>query len=114
MHALVSHSILGTRTVSWNTNGIMVLNWILLSPYSLETNGIMAPVGQVFGDLDLTDRRSLPRGEAGEGASGRREKLLGLLGYGCSSHHILLEHGRNYILRMDAPVTVFLRNTNGI
>ena len=35
-------------------------------------------------------------------------------GHGCDSHRILLEHKRNYGLGMDALVTVFSWNTNGI
>ena len=63
---------------SWNTNGIMVLAWMLWSPYALGT----------------------------------RTELC--FGHGCSGHRMLLEHERNYGFGMDALVTVCSWNTNGI
>ena len=37
-----------------------------------------------------------------------------MVGHGCSSHRILLEHERNYGLGMDALVPAFSWNINGI
>ena len=45
-------------------------------------------------------------------ALGTRTELW--FGHGCSGHHMLLEHVRNYGLGMDALVTVCSWNTNGI
>ena len=42
----------------------------------------------------------------------KRTKLW--FGHGCSSRRILLEHERNYGLSLDAPVTLFFWNTNGV
>ena len=45
-------------------------------------------------------------------ALGTRTELC--IGHGCSAHRMLLERERNYVLGMDAPVTVCSWNTNGI
>ena len=43
-----------------------------------------------------------------------RTRSLVWLGHGCSGHHMLLEHKRNYGLGMDALVMVCSWNRNGI
>ena len=80
---------------SWNTNGIMVWTGCSSHRILVETNGIMVWTG-------CSSHRILLK----------RTELW--FGHGCSSHCILLEHERNYGLGMDAPVTVFSWNTNGI
>ena len=63
---------------SWNTNGVLVCVWMLVSPDALGT---------------------------------RTESWFA---YGCSGHRMLLEHERSSGLRMDARVTGCCWNTNGV
>ena len=119
---------------SWNTDGIMIWAWMLWSPYALgtrtelwfghgcsghrmllehernydlgmdalvtvcswNTNGIMVWAWMLWSPYALGTRTEL------------------WFGHGCSGHRMLLEHGRNYDLGMDALVTVCSWNTNGI
>ena len=119
---------------SWNTNGIMVVAWILWSPYALGTRTELS-----FGH-GFSGRRMLLEHERNYGlgmdalvavcswntngimvwawmlwspyALGTRTELW--FGHGCSGHRMRLERDRNYGLGMDALVTVCSWNTNGI
>ena len=84
---------------SWNTNGIMVLAWMLWSPDALGTR------------LELW----FGHGCSGERMLSKHERYYGLgidaLVTVCS---MLLEHERNYGLGMDALVSGCSWNTNVI
>ena len=87
-HGCSSHRILVEHERNYGSD------WMLLSPYSLETNGIMVWAWMLQSPYSLGTRTE------------------SWFGHGCSSYCILLEHERNCGLGMDAPVTVFSPNTN--
>ena len=113
---------------SWNTNGIMLWAWMLLSPYALGTRTELCFGHGCFGHRMLLEHeRNYALGMDAlvtvcswntngimlwawmlwsPYAFGTRAELC--FGHGCSCHRMLLEHERNYALGMDALVTACL------
>ena len=97
---------------SRNTNVIMVWAWILWSPYVLGTRKLLW-FGHGFSLVTVCSRNTnvimvwawmlwLSY------ALGTR------FGHGCSGERMVLEHERYHVLGMDALVSVWSWNTNGI